>query len=228
METQHIFDVNDKLIPDMFAYVIWFEVPFKKASICDTSSNIKHKNSGFTQTDLFNWKKNHVDDCDQNNSLLSISLPTVIRSIYEETFCDCHYLQKIILPPLLKRLGDRAFYGCCSLTSLSFPRSLSIIGSNCFGGCSKLKHIEISDSTNFNGLVPYWMSQILQNQNIRCANVEFTIDDREIWEKSHRRDCTKTNELKTIRIPTSIQTISIKPFSASHSPKQDFPYEQKL
>lgn len=55
--------------------------------------------------------------------LTSVSLPSTLQTIGDETFAGCAFTS-IKLPSGLKKLGSRAFWSCPNLTSLTIPANL--------------------------------------------------------------------------------------------------------
>ena len=68
---------------------------------------------------------------DQN--ILSLSIPTTVRTIDELAFAYCMKLNKIILPEGVESIGKEAFFVCDELKQVSIPKSVKTIGENAFG-----------------------------------------------------------------------------------------------
>ncbi|KAL7717318.1 Leucine rich repeat containing protein BspA family protein [Entamoeba marina] len=235
METQHLFKLTDKIIEGLFQYVVWFTVDYETV-IEEKRNNIKYKNVVFSWNDRYKWEKNSQTQTIQKESLLKdkqlskatlikgtqfdafqttmlAQLPTCISHIGEYCFFKCSKLKNISISSSIKTVGGNCFCGCSNLTSLTLPSSLSSIGSGCFSECLNLKNITINNCKQFNGLVPYWISLILQKNCITCLNVQFTKDDIVPWENSHPDDIGDDGKLKRI----TVESIGSKCFSECSS-----------
>ena len=69
-------------------------------------------------------------------NLVSVTLPSSVRTISDAAFADCYNLTHIILSEGLEEIGPEAFYECVGLTSLTLPSSLRKIENDAFYGCS--------------------------------------------------------------------------------------------
>ena len=78
--------------------------------------------------------------------IVSISLPSTLRSIGHSAFHVCHELEKVDLPEGIEMIDSRAFWHCDKLKEISFPNSISFIGGNAFGGCSSLEVVSLPSS----------------------------------------------------------------------------------
>lgn len=79
-------------------------------------------------------------------NLTSVSLPSTLTVIGEESFCDNRYLTSVTLPKNLKAVGRCAFSSCRSLASIKFPDGLEVIGWAAFSGCEKLTSVTVPQS----------------------------------------------------------------------------------
>jgi hypothetical protein len=82
------------------------------------------------------------------SSLVSVTLPTDLESIDDETFDGCLALKAINLAylPKLRRVGARAFRGCSSLAQAEIPAGVESIGDECFSGDRSFNEATIPDS----------------------------------------------------------------------------------
>ena len=72
-------------------------------------------------------------------SLISVILPSTLKSIDFHTFSNCNGLTgEITIPEGVVSIGGYAFNGCSGLTGITLPSSLTSIGNNAFEGCSGL------------------------------------------------------------------------------------------
>ena len=97
--------------------------------------------------------------------LVTLSLPSTVRTIGAYAFKDCSTLANLTLNEGLTEIGDYAFSGCAALTSLTLPStvetlgdglfselplvtmeipdSVTTIGSHIFDGCDKLESVVV-------------------------------------------------------------------------------------
>lgn len=78
--------------------------------------------------------------------LTSVSLPSTLTVIGEESFRENRYLTSVTLPKNLKAVGRGAFSSCRSLASIKFPDGLEVIGPGAFSGCEKLTSVTVPQS----------------------------------------------------------------------------------
>ena len=71
---------------------------------------------------------------------------TNAKSLADNTFSDCSFVETILLPDGLLSVGDEAFLNCAELESLIIPETVTEIGTSAFSGCSSLKEISIPNS----------------------------------------------------------------------------------
>ncbi|MDE6289851.1 MAG: leucine-rich repeat protein, partial [Ureaplasma sp.] len=69
-------------------------------------------------------------------NLVSVSLPSSLTSIGDNTFSECTSLTSITLPDSLGIIGNQVFFNCKSLTSINLPNSIYSIGYQTFYSCS--------------------------------------------------------------------------------------------
>ena len=76
----------------------------------------------------------------QDSSLISVSLPSTLKTISDYAFKDCAALQDPDFPDRLEKIGNNAFEGCTSLTRMELPDSVTAILSWAFVGCTNLEY----------------------------------------------------------------------------------------
>ena len=81
-----------------------------------------------------------------NNDLISIDIPSNIKSIGYYAFSNCTNLANITIPSSVTNIRSYAFENCSGLTSIIIPDSVTSIGSYVFSRCSMLTSITIPDS----------------------------------------------------------------------------------
>lgn len=88
---------------------------------------------------------------EDNEYLVSITIPDNVISIGCGAFKGCTALSSIILGSSTTIIGDYAFSGCSALSSIDIPESVTLIGKEAFGDCLGLTSVDIPKSViNFN------------------------------------------------------------------------------
>ena len=80
---------------------------------------------------------------ENNNNIVSVTLPLGIKKIHDDAFRNCTRLSYINFPEGLTSIGDYAFQNCTSLLSFVAPSSLKEIGFSAFADCSLLGYVNI-------------------------------------------------------------------------------------
>ncbi len=83
--------------------------------------------------------------CDR---LVSVTLPSEIKSIDRYAFYGCSQIERINLPAALQQIGYRAFYGCARLRSVAIPNAVTGLGVEAFYGCDGLKSVDVGGGIN--------------------------------------------------------------------------------
>ena len=80
-------------------------------------------------------------------NLQTITLPSTMTSIDNQSFYGCTALTTVIIPSAaLTTIVSGAFYGCANLRTINIPTSVISIGASAFFGCSKLTSLNIPSS----------------------------------------------------------------------------------
>ena len=104
----------------------------------------------------------------EDNTLLSVEIPSSVKTIGRAAFWECKRLSSIWIPSSVKTIGEDAFFKCESLSSINIPSSVTSIedgaflatgitsivipnsvrsiGEVAFAECINLKNISISES----------------------------------------------------------------------------------
>lgn len=85
-----------------------------------------------------------MNNKDYDYMLLNISIPEGYKSIADECFHQCKYLQHIVLPSGFHTVGNRAFRYCYSMRKVVFPGSITTIGNEAFGDCFRIREYDFS------------------------------------------------------------------------------------
>lgn len=82
----------------------------------------------------------HMGDnlCRDCKNLISVSLPSSLKTIGNNAFDNCRNLSDIHIPYGVEAIGDRAFYNCYTFIELDIPISMKRIGNEAFAKCSNL------------------------------------------------------------------------------------------
>lgn len=139
--------------------------------------------------------------CYGDTSLIAVTLPPALTEISNYAFNSCFKLASISFPASLKSLGDYALSGCTALKSLELPEGIEYVGNGNVQGCPSLTSIRIPHS--FTNIPPSFLSG--------CNNlvsVELLADIQEI-PSSMFAYCTS---LKTVTLGANITSIGIQAF----------------
>ncbi|KAL7711759.1 hypothetical protein QTN25_010588 [Entamoeba marina] len=139
----------------------------------------------FTAEDKHRWQIEHIDDCNEEGELEKIVIPSTVKYIDSKCFENCYSLKSVVFSSSIYGFCDNAFHNCPILTNMYIP--------NC---------------TTYEGLVPYWISVMLEQRGIHCTNVTFTQEDSILWQQKHKNDCDSLNNLTKIVLPSTITSIS--------------------
>lgn len=138
-------------------------------------------------------------------SLSSITIPGNVSTIGENAFSCCTSLRSVTINEGVISIGSCAFFNCSMLSSISLPNSLNSIGVSAFQQCSSLSSITI----------PRGVSTVSRNAFCYCdslSNVTIEEGVRVIEAEAFNNYC-----LKSVKIPTSVQSISNSAFPTSVS-----------
>lgn len=81
-----------------------------------------------------------------NEDVVTITLPTSVKTIEEHAFDGCDKLNKLNFPEGITEIGAYACYECSSLAEIKLPESLKTIGEHAFDYCVSIKEITVPDS----------------------------------------------------------------------------------
>ena len=76
--------------------------------------------------------------CRNSRNLISVTLPSTLKSIGHDAFNSCRTLSDIHIPFGVEEIGDRAFYNCKAFIELDMPVSMKKIGKEAFANCSNI------------------------------------------------------------------------------------------
>lgn len=150
---------------------------------------------------------NLFHSCD---GLEDIQLPSTITSIEWHAFDNCKNLKKVILPQSIKMIGSWAFTNCTSLKEVNLPSGLETLCNDAFSYCTSLDSI----------LIPKSISKVEYDNGFHvqagpfahCSNLG-TIRFEDGITNIVGNLFSDCDGLKSIEIPSTVQTISQKAFS---------------
>ncbi len=133
-----------------------------------------------------------------NKPIRGVRFPYGLASIAEEAFRNCKELKTVVFPETLKEIGDGAFSFCDSLREIQIPASVESIGIGAFAYCENLAEF------SFDGTMPE-LTEMFDN----CSITRLVIPEGVV---NLDGLCHYCKELKSVRLPESLQNIGYKAF----------------
>ena len=128
--------------------------------------------------------------------MTSITIPSSVTSIEENTFSGCSSLASVTLSHGITEIGINAFLDCTNLPSITIPNSVTSIGEYAFSDCSKLASVTIPNSVTSIG--EYAFSGCGELTNVVLPTGITTIEEGVF------SDCPK---MVSITIPSSVTKV---------------------
>lgn len=75
-----------------------------------------------------------------------ITIPDNVKTIDDELFVGCDYLEKVVLPESLQTIAYYTFYECTNLTTVEIKGNVTTIGLRAFMNCPNLQTITLPES----------------------------------------------------------------------------------
>ena len=141
-------------------------------------------------TSLTRIPKNYFKDI----PIRSITLPESLKTIEDNAFANCSYLNSIVIPG---NIGYKSFSCCTSLESVVFLESVTSIKSHAFDGCNSLTEVAI----------PSNITQLENSIFYDCASlsfVSFEENGAQILPYAFFENCIK---LDNVVLPSTIKEI---------------------
>ena len=139
------------------------------------------------------------------SGLSSITIPGSVATIGENAFSCCCNLRSVTVGEGVISIGRHAFFNCSLLSSANLPNSLNTIGAGAFQQCKSLSSITIPRGVNTVGQFAFAycdsLSSVTLEEGVRVIEAE-----------AFNNYC-----LKSVKIPTSVQSISNSAFPTSVS-----------
>lgn|GEM_PF-2044323 len=151
------------------------------------------------------------------NALLSINLPSTLRTIGKSAFYGCHHLPSITFNDGLQLIDMFAFEECNALETIVLPASITFFGQGVFYKCRGLRNVTINSSAYFNPQMFYGctsLESVVITNNTKIGSSMFcgctaltnvTLPDnlRDIYGNAFQ-GCTS---LTSIDLPASLSSI---------------------
>lgn len=149
---------------------------------------------------------NAFNKFDNNNKLISVTLPEGLTGIGDRAFYSCE-LTSIALPDSLQSIGNEAFYLCNDLKSITLPGNLRSIGSLAFYGCG-FTSVAIPGSVAEIGANPFSATD-LKEIRVPISHPVFAMLDDMLFHKEKKEliCCLRGYELTEATIPVGIRSI---------------------
>ena len=177
---------------------------------------VKIKSTGTLTKDMVSAYKNNLKTIEITNNctslqtrafydfetLVSVNLPTTIKSIPECLFAQCVKLTSITIPNSVTSIGLQAFSGCSRLTSVTIPNSVTSIAGSAFYGCSSLTSVTLPNS------ITSISNSLFEYSGLRSITIPSTI--RSIGDFAFRY----SSNLRSVTIPNSVTNIGFRVFQA--------------
>ena len=132
----------------------------------------------------------------------NVEIPNSVKKIKYAAFSDNVSLTEANIPDKISSIGDMAFSGCEQLETIKLPNGIKYVGS--FEFCEKLKKISIPDTVKKLGRGMLSGCEAL-------TEVKLPKNIKEI--KPY--DFSRCRSLRKIKIPITVQTVSMSAFSGS-------------
>ena len=154
-----------------------------------------------------------------NSSILSVTIPTSLKTIGRYAFFGCGGLRSLQLAEGIESIGSCAFQDCVSLISVTLPTTVTQVGANAFQGCTSLAYVGLNDHNDaigtavFQGCtalttlsIPTSWTQIPASMLYGCTGLRYiTIPDGiTMIDNNAFYNCAN---LATVSIPSSVITI---------------------
>lgn len=196
------------------------------------------------------FKKNTYSISDyafsNNESLMSLTIPSSIKkignnafiwcenlktvafkkganSLGESAFSNCTSLQSVILPTSLKKIPSFAFSECTSLKSVTLPSKVTTLAPYAFYGCSRLATVSLSKSLKALSAETFYACTSLKEIKIPEGNKYFSTDNKGVL---YNQKKTKLylipigKKLTSYKINTKTTTIASSAFADNASLKK--------
>lgn len=159
----------------------------------------------------------------KNSSIISITLPSTLKSIPDSAFYGCASLASIAFPDSVTSIGKEAFENCTRLASVTLGSGLTTIGNDAFYNCTKLKKVYVPTIDAWMNIefTSYWSTPMNYADDLYVGGAPLktlvipegttAIDDRRFY------NC---KSLVSVTFPASLTSIGESAFSGCESVKE--------
>lgn len=137
-------------------------------------------------------------------SLLSVTFPDSVTTIWHSAFEGCSSLTQVTLPNSVTAIGNQAFMDCVNLEKINIPSGVTWIGNSTFYNCLKLKEITLPDG----------VTQIGNNAFEQCTSLERINIPKGVTSIGMWAFC-RCSALTEISLPDGLKDIGTKAFAYS-------------
>ena len=92
--------------------------------------------------------------------ITSLTCPSSVKTIGNQSFCQCSNLSSVVLGDSVETIGNRAFAECTLLPSIRFPETLTSIGEQAFVTCNGITEITLPPNATTIGDLAFWCPQL--------------------------------------------------------------------
>ena len=151
----------------------------------------------------------------QGCGITSITLPTSITEIPNNSFEDCQQLRSVVLHGPVTRIGDGSFNNCSTLATINLPDELTVIDQCAFCGCNSLSSVTIPKRVTTIGYIAFSGCSGLSSFNVAEENLYYSSENGVLFNKNkttllqYPQSKTETSYI----IPNSVTSIEYIAFS---------------
>lgn len=81
-----------------------------------------------------------------NNAIVSVNIPSCIRSIGDSVFSNCTSIVNITIPKTVTSVGKNIFMNCSTLKKVEFNANIAALPKSTFQNCTSLSDVVLSDT----------------------------------------------------------------------------------
>lgn len=157
----------------------------------------------------------------KKSKITGVTLPSTIRSIGVEAFCNCEGVSKFVIPESVTEIGYSAFQGMKKLTTIDIPESLTLLDEYLFYNCTGLKSVTGAENITTVGMYAFYKCQSLTSLEgmskvtklddfsfMSCSNLE-QLPEMPMLEYVGGQSLQECYKLKYFVIPQTVKPNSI-------------------
>lgn len=119
---------------DLTCEVVSGDIPYNGDLVIP--SGVQYKNKTLIVNSL------SAECCAECNNLISIQLPSTVKTLGRRCFAGCSHLSSIALPELTM-ISESCFSNCIALASIEIPESVMSLKPSCFYNCKSLSTLSL-------------------------------------------------------------------------------------